>query len=276
MTTTSDENHATDVAVLLEDVLMASGIDYRGYAPAFVAARVEARRAAEGVADLPALGARLLEDRGSLERLVLDLAVEPRPLFADPDWMKAFRTDVVPRLRTYPRVRVWHSGCGPAAEEAYAMAIVLREEGLLERTTIYATDVSEVIIDAARRGVFAPVTDASAEHYRRSGGRASLDEYVIQEGGRAAARPLLKQNISFAVHSLATDASFNEFHLIVCRGAIAHYGPALRERAHEVLKDSLVRFGFLALDRGDMPAKGDARNGFQVVRPEVELYRRSA
>ncbi len=277
MTTAKTESgHTPEVAMLLEDLLMASGIDYRGYAPEFVAQRVEARRAREGVPDLATLGARLLDDRACLEHMVLDLAAPSRPLFASPDWMQAFRSDVVPRLRTYPRVRIWHAGCGPQAEEAYAMAIVLREEGLLDRTTIYATDVSDVILERARQGVLADWTETSADHYRRSGGRASLDEYYAREDGRAAARPLLKSNISFAVHSLATDASFNEFHLIVCRGVMAQFGAALRERAHEVLKDSLIRFGFLALEPGDLPAKGDARSGLQIVRPEIELYRRTA
>lgn len=272
----TDGGHTPEVALLLEDLLMASGIDYRGYAPAFVAERVEARRAREGVPDLTTLGARLLDDRACLERMVLDLAPPSRPLFASPEWMHAFRADVVPRLRTYPRVRIWHAGCGPQAEDAYAMAIVLREEGLLDRTTIYATDVSDAIVERARQGVLASWAEESADNYRRSGGRATLDEYYTREDGRAAARPLLRSNISFAVHSLATDASFNEFHLIACRGVIAHYGAALRERAHEVLKDSLIRFGFLALEPGDLPAKGEARAGLQVVRPEIELYRRTA
>ena len=270
------DGHAPEVAMLLEDLLMASGIDYRGYAPAFVADRVETRRAKEGVADLSTLGARLLDDRACLERMVLDLAPPARPLFASAEWMQAFRADVVPRLRTYPRVRIWHAGCGPQAEDAYAMAIVLREEGLLDRTTIYATDVSDVILERAREGVLAEWSEASVDNYRRSGGRATLDEYYARDGGRAAARPLLRSNISFAVHSLATDASFNEFHLIVCRGALAHYGAALRERAHEVLKDSLIRFGFLALEPGDLPPRGEVRAGLQVVRPEIELYRRTA
>ena len=277
MTTTATESgHTPEVAMLLEDLLMASGIDYRGYAPDFVAERVEARRSREGVPDLVTLGARLLDDRACLERMVLDLAPRTRPLFASSEWMQAFRSDVVPRLRTYPRVRIWHAGCGPQAEDSYAMAIVLREEGLLERTTIYATDVSDAILERARQGVLAEWTEASADNYRRSGGRATLDEYYTREGNGARARPLLKSNISFAVHSLATDASFNEFHFIVCRGALGQYGAALRERAQEVLKDSLVRFGFLALEPGDLPVKGQARAGLQIVRPEIELYRRTA
>lgn len=275
MSAATDSGHTPEVALLLEDLLMASGIDYRGYAPDFVAERVEARRVREGVPDLTTLGARLLDDRACLERMVLDLAAAGRPLFASAEWMQAFRGDVVPRLRTYPRVRIWVAGCGLQAEDAYEMAIVLREEGLLDRTTIYATDVSDVILERARQGVLAEWTEASGENYRRSGGRATLDEYYSREG-RPAARPLLKNNISFAVHSLATDASFNEFHLIVCRGVIAQFGAVLRERAHEVLKDSLIRFGFLALEPGDLPAKGDARAGLQVVRPDIELYRRSA
>jgi chemotaxis protein methyltransferase CheR len=276
MSAPTESGHHPEVALLLEDLLMASGIDYRGYAPDFVADRVEARRVKEGVPDLTTLGARLLDDRACLERIVLDLAPPARPLFASPDWMQAFRADVVPRLRTYPRVRIWHAGCGSQAEDAYAMAIVLREEGLLERTTIYATDVSDVILARARRGLLAEWTETSGDNYRRSGGRASLEEYYAPEDGGAAARPLLKSNIAFAVHSLATDASFNEFHLIACRGVIAQYGAALRERALVVLKDSLVRFGFLALEPGDLPAKGEARAGLQVVRPDIELYRRTA
>lgn len=268
-------HHAPDVAELLEELHLVSEVDYRGYAPLYVAAHVLDRVRAEGLADIGALRDRIKTDRASLERLVLAMAPRPRPFFADVDWLATLRRDVVPRLRTYPSVRVWHAGCGPNAQDAYATAIVLREEGLLERSQIYATDVSDIIVDRARQGVVGTWAQASADAYRQGGGLASLEEYVLVDSQKQArVRPLLSDHIVFAVHSFASDASFNEFHLIICRDVLGHCDAALQRNAFHTVRESLCRFGFLVVDAGDMPPGGQTRSAFAVVRPEVELYRR--
>jgi chemotaxis protein methyltransferase CheR len=265
--------HAPEMASLLEAVELACGVDYRGWTPEFIAERVAARVEAEGLNGPGQLQARLMDDRGCLERLLLDLSRGATHPFADPAWALVLRREVVPRLRTYPSVNVWHPGCGTGAD-VYTTAIVLREEGLLDRARIYATDVSEIVLAAARRALAIEWPDDLPERYRDAGGVSSLSEYYQRAGRSMEARPLLRDSIVFAVHSFASDASFNEFHLIVCQGQVARFGPTLQRRAFNVLQGSLCRFGFLAMSPGDMPGRGPIRDGFQVVNPDVELYRR--
>jgi chemotaxis protein methyltransferase CheR len=183
------------------------------------------------------------------------------------------RRELVPRLRTYPSLRVWHAG-SPAVD-VYATAIVLREEGLLTRTRIYATADSDEAVDELRRGDAAGPLEAAAAGYHEAGGAAALDEYYQPAEGAGGAlhiRPLLRERLVFAVHSLATDASFNEFHLIVARDLAAGGDPALHARAEAVLRDSLCPLGFLLLGTG--PAVPGAGAWLELLRPEIGLYRR--
>lgn len=269
----SSSSHSPEIESLLEAVEETGGVDYRGWSPSFVEGRIAERVAAEGLAGVPELTTRVRLDRGVLERLILGLARGAPHPFADVEWARALRYDVVPRLRTYASVNIWHPGCGTGAD-VYTTAIVLREEGLLERARIYATDVSEVVLAAARKAVVEEWPDELARRYADAGGTQSLDEYYQRVGSAVGVRPLLRDAILFAVHSFATDASFNEFHLIVCKRLIERFGPTMQRRTFTVLKDSLCRFGFLAVSAGDMPGRGPIRDSFQVVKPEVELYRR--
>ena len=269
----STSNHPLEIESLLDAVEETGGIDYRGWSAAFLASRVAERVAAEGLGGIAELTGRVRLDRAVLERLVIELARGPSHPFTDVEWARTLRREVVPRLRTYPSVNIWHPGCGMGAD-VYTTAIVLREEGLLDRARIYATDVSEIVLAAARKAVIEEWPDELPQHYRDAGGTQSLDEYYQRVGSSMGVRPLLRDAVVFAVHSFATDASFNEFHLIVCRRQIERFGPAMQRRTYTVLKDSLCRFGFLAVSRDDMPGRGPIRDSFQVVRPEVDLYRR--
>jgi chemotaxis protein methyltransferase CheR len=269
----TSSSHSPEIESLLEAVEETGGVDYRGWSPSFVEGRIAERVAAEGLAGVPELTTRVRLDRGVLERLILGLARGAPHPFADVEWARALRYDVVPRLRTYASVNIWHPGCGTGAD-VYTTAIVLREEGLLERARIYATDVSEVVLAAARKAVVEEWPDELAGRYADAGGSQSLDEYYQRVGSAVGVRPLLRDAVLFAVHSFATDASFNEFHLIVCKRLIERFGPTMQRRTFTVLKDSLCRFGFLAVSAGDMPGRGPIRDSFQVVKPEVELYRR--
>lgn len=193
-------------------------------------------------------------------------------MFADPELLSALRRDVVPHLRTYPTVRAWVPACG-AGEDAFGVAIVLREEGLLERSFIYATDTDEEALARGRAGAF-PVTSLSPPRYEASGGRASLSEYFADDGITAMTRPLLSARILFAEHDLATDGSFNEFHLIVLRRALPLRLEALRRRAFSVLEASLRLFGFFTVGATETTAFVSSLGAYSQVGASGRIYRR--
>jgi chemotaxis protein methyltransferase CheR len=264
---------AVEVHQLVEDLYSTSGHDYRGWSPAVLARRLCEHADAEGVADLGALRARVLDDPAARSRLVLALAPRVGGPFPDVAFARLLREEVLPRLRTYPSIRIWHAGCS-TGEEVYTTAILLREEGLAGRSRIYATDDSGVLLDRARSGRSDGAWSTAAARYLAAGGQALLDEYYRPEGGQLVARPVLRERMVFDNHAFASDASFNEFQLVICRGVIRQYSAALRQRALRVIHDSLCRLGYLALGPGE-DARGERPADFEVVAGGRDLYRRA-
>ena len=261
-----------EVAALVDDLASACGVDVRGWAAAVLETRILRRAAAEGLRGVPELRARILDDPACRARLLVDLSARPRRLFPE-GYAQAFRRELAPMLRTYPRVRVWHAGCS-TGEEVYATAILLYEEGLLARTTVYATEMNEVLVEHAQRGVFRARFDAWSHEYQEGGGKGALEDYFVVDEDGVSARPMLRDRVVFSEHRLASDASFNEFHLIVCRGFLRQSGVALRERTHRLLYESLCRFGYLALGPDDGMAESPHRSAFETMDVGAILYRR--
>jgi chemotaxis protein methyltransferase CheR len=168
-------------------------------------------------------------------------------MFRDPTYFRALREQVVPLLRTYPSLKVWVAGCS-AGEEAYSIAILLREEGLLERTLIYATDINPHTLQKAAAGVYDVERIAGfTVNHRGSGSSTSLSDYYTAAYGRAVFDKSLKDRIVFSDHSLATDSVFAEVHLVSCRNVVIYFNRELQDRALGLFHDSLCRQGFLGL-----------------------------
>jgi chemotaxis protein methyltransferase CheR len=262
------------LVALVEELWDRHGLDYRGWTAERVAARLGELIGRAGLADLYSLRLRL-GDVGWLERVVAALAARPGGPFADVALYRALRDELCPRLRTYPSFRIWHAGCA-SGEDAYATAIVLREEGLRERGHVYGTDQHDALVARAREGRSEAAGPEAVARYAEAGGRASLAEYYQVRDGGLVARESLRERMVFAVHSLATDASFNEFNLVICRGVLPAFAPALRERALGLFGASLCRFGYLALGRGEGAGLTPPRDRFEPVRWADDVFRKVA
>ena len=236
-----------ELALLLEGVYRRYGFDFREYAPASLRRRVWRRVHAEGLTTISALQDKLLHDPAAMERLLLDLSINVTAMFRDPTFYSTFREKVVPLLRTYPFTRIWIAGCS-TGEEVYSLAILLLEEGLYDRTRVYATDINEAVLDRARAGVF-PLDKMReyTKNYINAGGRRAFSEYYLAKYDGAQFQRSLVDNVVFAQHNLVSDRSFNEFNVIICRNVMIYFDRTLQERVHRLFYDSLVMFGVLAL-----------------------------
>src|SRR6185295_14742042 len=166
---------------------------------------------------------KVLHDSACMERLLLDLSINTTAMFRDPTFYLAFRQHVVPLLRTYPFVRIWHAGCS-TGEEVYSMAMLLQEEGIYDRCRIYATDINEAVLKKAMDGVYPiDLMQTYTNNYIRAGGSQSFSEYYTAAYDRAIFNASLRRNVVFAQHNLASDGSFNEFHLILCRNVMIYF-----------------------------------------------------
>jgi chemotaxis protein methyltransferase CheR len=195
-------------------------------------------------------------------------------MFRDVDVYRALRNDVIPMLRTYPFVRIWHVGCS-SGEEVYSFAIMLEEMGLYERCRIYATDLSDAILERAHQGVF-PLR-AMREYtqaYQRAGGTHDFSSYYVTDNEHAVFRQSLRRNVVFSQHNLVCDSTFNEFQLIMCRNVLLYFDGTLRARAHDLFHHSLSSFGVLVLGKKEAMTFSGYAERYRELGEGLRIYRR--
>ena len=269
------ELEGLELELLLEAIYQRYGYDFRGYARASLRRRLWRRADLEGLRSLSGLQERVLHDPGCLERLLADLSINVTAMFRDPGFHLALRRQVLPELRTHPFIRVWVAGCS-TGEEVLSIAIALREEGMLERSRIYATDMDTDVLQRAREGAFA--LDKVREYtrnYLAAGGGEAFSHYYSVTGERAVFDAELLRPVVFAQHNLATDHSFNEFQLILCRNVLIYFGRELQDRVLRLFHESLPRRGVLALGRKETLRNTAIEDGFEDFLEAERIYRRA-
>jgi chemotaxis protein methyltransferase CheR len=271
-----NERERVEIELLLEGIYRIYGFDFRSYAFASIRRRLLHRMHAEGLETLSGLQERVLHDPAAMERLLLDLTVNVTAMFRDPGFYVAFRRKVVPLLRTYPFVRLWHAGCS-SGEEVYSMAILLHEEGLYDSTRIYATDINEVMLRTAKEGIF-PVASMQeyTRNYLRAGGTRSFSEYYTAKYDGALFDPALTKNVVFSQHNLVTDHSFSEFNVILCRNVMIYFDKGLQHRVHHLFYESLVTFGVLGLGNKETLRFTEHETKYEKLDARERLYRKVA
>jgi chemotaxis protein methyltransferase CheR len=268
------ELETIELQLLLEGVFRQYGFDFREYAPASLKRRVWRRVRAERTRTISGLLERVLHDSGAMERLLLDLSINVTSMFRDPTFYAAFREKVAPVLHTYPFTRIWVAGCS-TGEEVYSLAILLTEEGLYDRTRIYATDINELVLARAREGVF-PLEKMQeyTENYIRAGGRRSFSEYYLARYEGALFERRLTENVVWAPHNLVQDRSFNTFNVILCRNVMIYFDRTLQNRVHELFHQSLERLGILALGHKESIRFTGLEESYEELDGQERLYRR--
>ncbi len=263
-----------ELKLLLEAVSLRYGYDFRDYALGPLRRSISTGMAGEGVTTISAYQDRLLHDSGSMQRFLGTVGVNVTSMFREPDTWRCLREEVVPILRTYPSLRIWSVGCA-TGEEVYSLAIMFQEEGLYERSSIYATDMNEDALAIARVGACPVDRMRSYERdYERSGGELSLETYFTTAGSMARLKRNLLHNVTWAQHNLVTDSSFNEFHLIVCTNVLIYFRPTLQQRAHRLFYESLIRSGFLALGQRESLVFAPESSRYEPVRGGVSVFRK--
>ena len=263
-----------EIDLLLEGIARRYGSDLRGYARSALKHRLRGALDREGVASVSALQAHVLRDGPAMGRLLAALTTNVHGMFRDPGFYLTLRRRVLPMLRTYPFVRIWLAGCS-TGEEVYSTAILLAEEGLSARVRLYATDLSEAVLARAKAGLYAgDQLETWAERYVQSGGRRALTDYLTVEPDGLRLRASLRDNVVFGQHDLATDRSFNEFNVILCRNVMIHYGATLRRRVHELLDESLCRLGILGLGSRETLRGTGFEDRYESLDDEGRIFRR--
>ncbi len=263
-----------EVDRLLESIRAAYGYDFTGYARDMICRRLARHMVKSGLPSLSRLRRLVLADGAAFASMLDDLTIQVTEMFRDPGFYGALRQSVAPFLRSYPTLRLWIAGCA-SGEEAHSAAIVLHEEGLLERTLIYGTDVNPAVVRRAREGIYpADRVRHYADNYRRAGGTASFTSYFTVAHGYAAVVPWITHNVHFAEHSLVCDEVFGEMNAILCRNVLIYFNVDLRDHALGLLGRSLMQGGFLCLGSREGLRSSQVRRDYEEFAPESRIFRK--
>jgi chemotaxis protein methyltransferase CheR len=257
---------------LLESIRFVYGYDFTEYAEASVKRRMDHFMNIRKIPALEALGKMLLRDEKMFEEFVQEMSVTVTEMFRDPLFYKSLRYNVMKRLATYPFIKVWIAGCA-TGEEIYSTAILLYEEGILNRSVIYATDINQRSLQVAREGIY-PVENMKSytANYQKAGGAGSFSEYYKSKYNSVMFDKSLKQNVVFAAHNLAVDRSFNEFQLIICRNVLIYFNQQLQNKVINLFYESLCPFGFLGLGNKESLLFSDKRKYFEETDRKEKIF----
>lgn len=271
-----DDDALADIEMhlFIDGIFRRYGFDFRNYAQTSFRRRIAEFMRREDFETISACQHAVLLDAACMERLLLTIFVHVSTLFRDAAFYRALQRDVIPRLRTYPFIRIWHAGCA-SGEEVYSMAILLEEAGLTERVRIYATDISEAVVERAKAGIY-PLAklEEFGRNYKHAGGSRCFEDYYAAGHDRIIMASRLRKNIIWAQHGLATDGSFNECHLILCRNVMIYFDETLQTRVHTLLHDSLVMHGILGLGQRESIRSKSHQSCYKPVTSTARLYQK--
>ncbi len=260
--------------LLLEGIYQYYGYDFRDYASQTLHEKIRQLVAKENLKTISRLQEQILHNQDDFYRILNEFFITVSAMFRNPNFFAVFRQEVVPWLKTYPFIRIWFAGCG-CGEEVYSMAILLYEEGLYNRCRFYATDLNESALKQAQKGVFPLHLMQKYTHdYLAAGGKSAFSKYYTAKYDHAILHSWLKERFIFSKHNLATDSSFNEFHVILCRNVLIYFNNSLQQRVHKLLYDSLIRLGFLGLGDSESLFSTLYSDCYKTVNKREKIYQK--
>lgn len=269
-----DTDFDIELKLLLEGVYLKYQHDFRHYAVASLRRRMRQAMDRFGCQTLSQLQDRVLHEPQVFAQMLAYFTVQVSEMFRDPSYFRTLREQVVPVLHTYPSIKIWVAGCS-TGEEVWSLAILLEEEGLLERTILYATDINPDALRAAEAGIYSLDRIARfTENYQQAGGTRSLSDYYQAAYDGAIFRQHLKRHIVFADHSLATDSVFSEMHFVSCRNVLIYFDRELQNRAIKLFYDSLVHRGYLGIGPKENIRFTPLAHAFSEIVSGERLYQR--
>ncbi len=269
-----NEESNGDLRGLLETLFQKYGYDFRQYSEAHIRRRIRNRMVQSGIENFSDVRTKILTDESFVAKLLHDLSITVTEMFRDPDFYRSLRKNVIPILKTYPFIKIWHAGCS-GGQEAYSMAILIQEAGLYERTTIYATDFNQRIIDQAKSGIFSNVLIKEyTANYHLSGGQASFSDYYTSDNSNAIMNQSLKKNIVWAHHNLVTDSVFAEVNMILCRNVLIYFDKQLQNKVHTLFYNSLMNGGILCLGAKESLKFSDLYSKYSETDAKNRIYKK--
>ncbi len=266
------ENQDIEIRLLIEAIYQKYGYDFRNYSQAHIKRRILNRFNLSGMKHITDMIREALNNHKFVDQILMDLSITVTEMYRDPGFYRALREEVIPILKTYPFIKIWHAGCA-SGEEVYSMAIMLKEEGLYQKTQIYATDFNPVIIRQAREGIY-PISRMKefTANYQKSGGKGAFSDYYTANYDSVKLLETLKKNIVFATHNLVTDSVFAEVNLVICRNVLIYFDRILQDKVIGLFVDSLPGGGILCLGSKENLQYSMHYHLFKPLMPTDRIY----
>ena len=268
------ENINIEIPLFLEAIFQKYGYDFRDYSKAHIKRRLMHRMAIGKFDTVSQMQDKILRDKSFFISLLEDLSINVTEMFRDPEFYSSFREQVIPNLRTYPFIKIWHAGCA-TGEEVYSLAILLKEENLLDRCQIYATDFNRRVLDIAKQGIY-PTNDLEKfnRNYIESGGKGKLSDYYTLKYGSLKLDQSLSKKVVFANHNLVTDSVFAEVNLILCRNVLIYFNKDLQNKVINLFHKSLSSSGFLCLGTKESLRFTQIESSFTDIDSTQKIYKK--
>lgn len=268
------DSEELEITLLLDAILGRYGYDFRGYARASLTRRIRKGMEESGCTRISELIPRVIHDKSFFLSFVRHLSVHVTEMFRDPSFFKALREEVAPYLATFPFIKVWSAGIA-TGEEVYSLAILLKEEGVYDKTRIYATDMSDIVLKKAQKGIYPiEMIKKSTRNYQLSGGRSSFGNYYHADYHSAIFDRSLKENIVFANHNVVSDSVFGEMNLILCRNVLIYFDVNLQNRVLQLFYDSLRPNGFLCLGSKETLEFSEVKDSFTPIAGDQKIFQK--
>lgn len=268
------DNVDIEVQLLLEAIYLKYGYDFKSYSRAHIKRRIIHRFKLSGFESISQMQHEVLKSKEFFLKILSDFSINVTEMFRDPDFFCKVRTEVLPVLKSYPHIKVWHAGCS-TGEEVYSMAILLKEEDCYKKSQIYATDFNEKVLCKAREGIY-PISSIKEYtfNYQNAGGKKSFSEYYMANYNYAILEKSLKEKIIFAAHNLTSDGVFGEMNMIVCRNVLIYFNKELQNKVIKLFYESLCYGGFLCLGSKESLRFSEYNEYFEPVVESEKIYRK--
>ncbi len=278
MSNINDEQNSSELAelkLLQETIFGKYGYDFRNYRHSHFRRRIKQRMIMDGLTSIAQVQQKVLYNTLYFNNLLKDLSINVTEMFRDPEFYLYFRNILLPRLITYPSIKVWHAGCA-TGEEVYSMGILFKEAGLYDKTQFYATDFNSYALKTAEDGIF-PIDKVGTytENYKKAGGAQVFSDYYHTDSKVAIFNKSLITNVVFSNHNLVSDGILCEMNIIICRNVLIYFNQTLKANVLNLFAESLINGGFLCLGTKENVLDSNINVGFEPIEGSVKIYRKS-
>ncbi|WP_105615269.1 CheR family methyltransferase [Vallitalea okinawensis] len=263
-----------EVKLFIEGMYLKHGYDFRDYSWSHMKRRIKNKLLMSNLNSISEMQHKMLTDDAYFKSLLPEFSINVTEMYRDPEFFDYVRKEIIPLLKTYPKIKIWHAGCS-TGEEVYSMAIMLQEEGVYDRCQIYATDFNEKILEKAKEGIYPlEVVKDYTSNYIQAGGKVNFADYYTAKYDAIIMHQSLKKNIIFACHNVVTDQVFGEMNMIICRNVMIYFNNELQNRVIKLFNESLCKGGILCLGSKETLKTNEAQGYFEVYEAKQKVYRK--